>query len=154
MGRPETGRAARFDSTTSLGGGVNNIGPSILRTRHGDLQIYGPILSNMFLDEVKGAYNVLCGPSMHVSAPAAVTHYEYNFLSKCEEAPKRKRGRPKGAKSSKKNNTRTIPLLPPSKLMKHPTTWQKHPTWMPQRKVQDKGGRSSQQDNHQGSDPI
>jgi uncharacterized protein YwlG (UPF0340 family) len=149
-GPPNDDWGSHLDSP--LMGNVNSSGPCILRTRTGDLMINGPVYSNPFLEKPEGGVeNDMCHQLLPTSAPEVIPHLEFNSPHPLEVAPKRKRGRPKGAKFKKTNNSRTLPLLPPNKLLRLPAQMQQHASWLKKRKHNHKDDRCSAQ---QGSDPI
>jgi hypothetical protein len=108
--------------------------------------------SNPFLQEVGSAVIIEGGPQNLTFDPATTYHLVFTSPNKSVEVVKRKKGRLKGVNSRKLNNPRTLPILPPTKLLAR--NIQNHPYWTKRRIAQQKSVRSSQQSSKHGSDSI
>ncbi|MCH83309.1 hypothetical protein A2U01_0004128, partial [Trifolium medium] len=118
LGDFECGGSVKEDWACDLGppsvGGVISNGPAVLRTKKGDFFLHGPTHSNPFIEDFGGAKISVVEPLLS-SAP----QLDIQPLVISSGTHKRGRGRPKGSKGKKQqNSSKQSLLLPPSKLLK------------------------------------
>ncbi|GAU12981.1 hypothetical protein TSUD_191730 [Trifolium subterraneum] len=131
------------------GGGVDSINPSFLRTRKGDLNLYGPAQSNPFIEAV-GNYD---GPNQQSFGPLP----NEKPCSLPAMVQKQKRGRPKGstAKKTKKSLlTRSNAFLPMKQHRRLPRNSHGHTCFSKHRKSTHKGCCTAPLVNQGQSDSI